>query len=115
MSCCRDEELGVARKEINNHKPMKWVWYLVGVVKLWAWFVVVPKIGFEKLETMLCHDCHDFWLMAKNKSLHQASNTCFCTYLFGPNWLHCQDHACPGSNRKPFMLDLFRDHQGSPY
>ena len=31
---------------------MKWVWYLVGVVKFWVWFVVVPKIGFEKLATM---------------------------------------------------------------
>ena len=31
---------------------MKWVWYLVGVVKLWVWFVVVPKIGFEKLATI---------------------------------------------------------------
>ena len=36
-----------------NHNTMKWVWYLVGVVKLWVWFVVVPKIGFEKLATML--------------------------------------------------------------
>ena len=35
-------------KGINNHNTMKWVWYLVGVVKLWVWFVVVPKIGFEK-------------------------------------------------------------------
>ena len=24
----------------------------MGVVKLWAWFVVAPKIGFEKLATM---------------------------------------------------------------
>ena len=38
-------------KGINNHNTMKWVWYLVGVVMLWAWFVVVPKIGFEKLAT----------------------------------------------------------------
>ena len=40
-------------KGINNHNTMKQVWYLVGVVKLWAWLVVVPKIGFEKLATML--------------------------------------------------------------
>ena len=25
---------------------------VVGVVKLWMWFVVAPKIGFEKLATM---------------------------------------------------------------
>ena len=40
-------------KGINKHNTMKWVWYLVGVVKLWAWFVVVPKIGFKKLATMV--------------------------------------------------------------
>ena len=50
MSCCRDEEGDVAGK---GHNAMKWVWYLVGVVKLWVWFVVAPKIGFEKLATML--------------------------------------------------------------
>ena len=49
MSCCRAEEL---EKGINKHNTIKWVWYLVGVVKLWAWFVIVPKIGFEKLATM---------------------------------------------------------------
>ena len=37
----------------KGNKQPKWVWYLVGVVKLWAWFVVVPKICFEKLATML--------------------------------------------------------------
>ena len=36
VSCCRDEELDVAGKGINNHNTMKWVWYLVGVVKLWV-------------------------------------------------------------------------------
>ena len=39
-------------KGIINHNTMKWVWYLVGVVKLWTWFVVAPKISFEKLATM---------------------------------------------------------------
>ena len=50
MTCCRDEEVDVAGK---GHNTMKRVWYLVGVVKLWVWFAVAPKIGFEKLATML--------------------------------------------------------------
>ena len=33
-------------KGINNHNTTKWVWYLVGVVKLVAWFVVVPKFAY---------------------------------------------------------------------
>ena len=58
MSCCRDEELDVARKGNKQTYTMKWVWYLLGVVKLWAWFVVVPKIGFEKLVTMSVEQVH---------------------------------------------------------
>ena len=45
-------------KGTYNHITMKWVWYLVGVAKLWVWFVVVPKIGFEKLATMSTREHH---------------------------------------------------------
>lgn len=44
MSCYRDEKLDC---KIYTIITLKWVWYLVGVVGIWACMVCCPYIGFK--------------------------------------------------------------------